>query len=117
MLRNPFEKRTDTDRKQEIARLAASQESYNKAIEKAKTCLASPLFRESHTAAQKAVLELVEVMLNLPVGDPFEYAIKMNSLAIQINALRHLGLSIANVANLPERQPVMTQNVKETTPA
>lgn len=115
MLRNPFERRTEKDKNEALARLAASNEAYNAAIQKARKCLESPLFKEANTAAQKSIIELVEVMLALPVTDPIEYAFKMNSLTIQINALRHLGMSIAEVANLPERPAVKAaQPAKET---
>ena len=97
-----------------IKQLDENTRDYNAAIEKAKACLASPQFKEYAKHFEETAQDIIDLMLEIPIIDPVEFAFQMNELRSRLKSLRSLGFAVNAKALL---EPRKIQKQKDPTAA
>ena len=95
---NPFEKRSEIDKKRAGELLAKSSEDYNRTILAARECTKLEQFKEYKTRCEQTTKVLFEIFLLTPSSDPISEGVR-----VKINAMRLLGVDILANANLELR--------------
>ena len=110
---NPFA--TGNKKPREIQeRINQANADYNSIIEKAKVCLADPIFQDFKKDYEKVYVQLFQILLDLPMNDPIQFSIQIESLRNKIILLQSFGFNIETAAHAPKRPivPVTSEGVQ-----
>lgn len=101
-------------RKNIVEAMDENSRDYNAGIAKAKACLETAQFREYAQSFEKTAADIIDLMLEIPIIDPVEFAFQMNELRSRLKSLRALGFAVNTRALLePRKLPAKKEPPKE----
>ena len=104
MFQSENKKRVQLDRRDVIKRLQENNDEYNLGIAQAQACLTLPQFKDYAAQFEKTAEEIIDLILEIPLVEPIEFAFQINELRSRLKSLRALGFAVNSKALLEPRK-------------